>query len=657
MSSNLIQLKSEALSNLQSLTLTRGENPMLCEFIVHSPALGVSSGVLLNLEESDLQSIAATVDRAAGEAAQTGQDFHETLPYHLVSTALPYALLSEPLTGVASQAPEDYPEDQVEALQSVALSALTSTALEIMKRLPDIGASHLNETLNFLTSGDIEARSQALISYPMMAEKLVTNRKFRAIIDARSELGPVIADELGLTAAQMRVYSRFERAISDLTFDPGNPNGATPVKRRCVTRFGHATSMNNIQSIAVQAAQRIRFDQLPAGADADDHVRVLEVLDFTDTALDFEKTLDVGPAPFDRIFRRISATDWGSAKSRLRDQKSKMWDTHDYLRNTARYLTSAILAQKLQDAEGIDMHRISSTAHQLLSEEELHADDAVYLSTFADRIQEKAWMTCRSVLQVIGEHASLKTIAEADARWHHTHGQIDNEMMAIQQNIEWAPLLDEIQVGSLVAKELSSTDALIQQGRRENHCVGSYSRHVLDANHQALMLLFSIESPDGRILSTAELTGQKMQIQPDGPGYSWQVTQHKAKNNASPSREAEAAAEALRTRLEDLSAEEVQTYADRISTNQGNLKEKLSRLVNACGANICETDMPERTMQLIAPLLPKSLRGLSAADWAEAAIPHDQDTKILPRLDECISKLSSDLAALEPARETEPSCP
>ena len=98
---------------------------------------------------------------------------------------------------------------------------------------------------------------------------------------------------------------------------------------------------------------------------------------------------------------------------------------------------------------------------------------------------------------------------------------------AAAQLTRWpAPLDRPAKLGALTAHFLTTASALRDEGLRMEHCVGSYaSRCLFDG-----ATIVSLRGNDGRSLSTAEL-----RLVGSGEQLAFELVQHKALRNASPS--------------------------------------------------------------------------------------------------------------------------
>lgn len=624
-----LRVPSEGLTHLTDLLLLRDENPHIYDVVAHSPSLGLFTAKMISARPiDDLEEVVTRIDEAAGAAKGSVPAMIETLGRDVMSDLLECQLFMKPLTGVLTSISNSYPEEQLEAVSDIAIKAIPAASRTLLERMESYGTDALLVAANFLSSGDLEARRQVLISYPMATYRLLSDPEFRAAVDKREEIAPILSTHLGLDAAAMRIFTRFERAISDLCYEEGNEKGSA-IPMGIADKYGRSdgnrvgrrlVGLHHVRDTAIQASSRMKLEQLLDGRDLKSHMDTLFALRAFSIAEGGAGITSLGPAPFDRVLQRVKPGEWGEVSGRLSQQLFKLADLHDYSRATVTKIVSAILVERFRQDPWIDMDLLSDTAHKVLSDEEVDPAAAEALGTFLTALNQNSYLvqqTSVTFARIVGDRASLKAVSEANARWHHIQGRIDNELMATSENLEWDPMLGEVDLDGVRARELTSSEALIAQGRRENHCVGSYSRQVLGANRGDITLLFSIEDPAGDILSTAEITAKLVQIDARTNSYSWSCPQHQARSNTPPSTRAQEAVRQLLTRLDQLPQSTVGAYVNRIVHDHQNLKDSLARSINVFGANICDPGLPERTVETIASTLPKRLRNASIDEWRQ----------------------------------------
>lgn len=617
MTHDQIHLSGADLSHLEQIAIVQDENTYLYDVIGFSAELGLFSAKMSTIRlDLDLEDLAFEMDALAGEARGSIQELSAILGARAVAIPLDPLLFVDHFVADGTQVPEGFPEDQVALLRRVATSSLPERSAALLRRFRTMGTTKLMDALNFLSSGDQTARRQAVEAYPLAANALLANVEFRRVIDAREELGPAIADQFALTASQMRIYSRIEQAYSRLALSPDNPAGTDGLMTGHVWGGIHQRSpgMHKACELARAASQTLRLDQLPSGTTPDDDrdsLRPLYALEISQRA---QQVTSLGPEPFDRVLTRVRAGDWTDACARLEAQCRKISNLSDYARNTIRALNAAILVNEIRDGGAVDLDGLSRAAHKVLADDPIDRREAEDLSVFLSVVNERAYqLSQRSAgfLALLGRNASLKEISELNQRWHHIQGRISNQLMASSHDLSWTPLIGEISLGGQVLREVSSTAEMIRQGEIERHCVGSYAQQVLQPNPNKVSLIFSIEEPGGKTLSTAEIVRHRVAAPGGGFDFRWECPQNLARGNTPPPRDAVAAAELLLSHLQAMRVEDVENYVSEVCRQPGNLKGQLVRAINAVGANICDPDLPERTLASITSTLPKALRGLS----------------------------------------------
>lgn len=108
-----------------------------------------------------------------------------------------------------------------------------------------------------------------------------------------------------------------------------------------------------------------------------------------------------------------------------------------------------------------------------------------------------------------GKGATWDAIMRAQEEWHR------QQILKIPaEEVEWPSLLPEFSTKTAVARELTTTLELIEEGKLMNHCVGGYSSYCVSGRTR----IFSITLADGKARSTLQVN-----LQPSGI---WKMTQH-----------------------------------------------------------------------------------------------------------------------------------
>lgn len=136
--------------------------------------------------------------------------------------------------------------------------------------------------------------------------------------------------------------------------------------------------------------------------------------------------------------------------------------------------------------------------------------------------------------------------AEEQAReWHNVRqhaAQGDRFLMdhgiSYDQEIDYAPFLNHIQLGEYTLAALRSGKALAEEGRAMHHCVGSYARDVIEGKSR----IYSIRNRENERVATMELRGEEGLVRDERVDnediydikVTWRLYQIKAACNAKP---------------------------------------------------------------------------------------------------------------------------
>lgn len=110
--------------------------------------------------------------------------------------------------------------------------------------------------------------------------------------------------------------------------------------------------------------------------------------------------------------------------------------------------------------------------------------------------------------------ASWQSLIRRSGEWHDE--RLYTNQVPVGVNVEWKPLLGEFSADGCHVRELSSSDALHEEGLQMRHCVGGYWKKCVNGTSR----IFSMETIDGR--STVELSNN---------GGGWVVRQHYGEMN------------------------------------------------------------------------------------------------------------------------------
>jgi len=204
----------------------------------------------------------------------------------------------------------------------------------------------------------------------------------------------------------------------------------------------------------------------------------------------------------------------------------------------------------------------------------------------------------------------VRDMFELSDRWHRNLERHEDRLVTFRSEVSWPPFLGETDLGDGVrARELSSADALLRQGKREGHCVGGYTDKLLRAGPNRLPLIFSLER-DGEVLGTVELLLLRRPLQKGGETWETDLIQNRARQNGEVCEAAHRASGALSRTVEAAAAERVEDYL----TGLGGVRGRRSRhgslpthLRNA-GYDLWEPGRLEAAWAELSGYLPRGVR-------------------------------------------------
>jgi hypothetical protein len=650
MSGTTLHLKKPDLTGFEELLLLTGRNPMTLLYVGYRPDTGFDGGLVVNPKRDPLVDCAADIDRAATKGGRP--------PFRPIAVGIPPLLLSRALLGPEDPEGTGYAADQLAALSRMIRGRMPEGGLSYLTRavlrITDERRAPLIDQVNFLSCGDRGARLQALRAVPLHAVPILNDPAFRDLIDQRAPLTPLIAERSGLAPAEMRRYAQIEARMA--TIMARALDGAEPLTRQPAVKpggymFGPIIRQDTetLRHLALNAAKRLRADQVPSTPED-----TVEMLTYVSEAERLRSLLTLAEGPFRRHMSRVPPAAagegaWAPPCAHLQGHLPER-ETSDYLRSLSTALVTGLLISRLRDRPEVDFDRFGRAALALREKREPEVADAAPLGVYVQELSSgdhrmspiRAEMT-----RLIGEGHSIKSLREAQVRWHHVRQAFENEVMTSRDPLSWSPLLGELDLDGVRAVELTSSAALDRQGRLERHCVGAYTGTVMGATSERASLIFSLERGE-RILSTIELVVTRNSWDPKN--ISWKISQNKAAGNAEPDDLALKAGMRLRDALADLPKRRVRDYLTGIRTNATQIRDQLALATTRCGGDVVNPDLPERVLAAYAEVLPKRLRGLDPAglmgELSRVAGPN-----VVERIDAIADRIVKALPEPEPATD------
>jgi len=442
---------------------------------------------------------------------------------------------------------------------------------ETLRTMRGTGLTKLSHG-SWLTGGDhapgetVEARLQAVRSYPILARQMYESRTLREVIDDRAPLAPAIAE-------MHHVEERSVKRLRGLTWQraASTPRDTTPAVRE-------------VLSMPEQALPKTRTE-----------FRNLEILREFGRSL-FGENLN-------QTLERLS--DGGSPYRQIdRMKQTSGSDISDAVEFLATKLFVPAALNKIRaeaDSRGMSWDHEKSSMRGLRKEAR------------------------KSILAQF----KVKELLDLSDRYHRNIARYEDRLDTISLEQKWTPMAGELALpGGYVARELTSANRLKAQGRAENHCVGGYASRVLDGagtrrGNKDATLIFSLEK-DGDIKSTVEIRcGRKdvVEKQPDGSEVTRQrlearVHQSRGYHNETPSAAVMKMSQAIADEISKLSPEDFDLYLDRLSMAREEHKRtsQLNDFVKTCGFNPWDREKMQVVWNELQATLPRGLRkrGLDA---------------------------------------------
>lgn len=574
----------------------------------------------------------------------------------VMPSVFPVALVRDAL--LQTREASGFSQEHHDAVSQFFTEILGKEGIEIWKHLGTRNtASNLNQfkQVDYLGSGDRKARRQAIWAYPLEYMKLIEGYA-RGTIDKRRPLAPEMAREYALDPGQAKIFSQIQKRIGDLIRTNSHPRMDGMASSRD-SKVAQSPVIENREIAALATSEHVRRAArvLDPGQIPPDERNLLGLMRFMRHVERLQRESGITDPPFDRLMRRVKPDDW-ARQADLLPKRVKAREVRDYIEKTGQAIRNAIIVDGLRTSDAFDLSRIANIAERLWSGNDISADDATMIKQFSDGLADHFMfgntVASNAVIQYLGQlltdHASLKVIDKLQTRWHHQRESVNNDTMSTSQSLTWPAFVGEITLnGGITARELNGTTLLAEQGQREEHCVGGYASHILNADKNNARLIFSLEEA-GKILSTLEVT---MVYRDNETNFS--ITQNRAFRNSEPCLAAKTAAAALITHICDIDAEKARTYLESIRGHTGNAMEKLNLTLTRIGANMTNPKLPETILEKIDPVLPKGLRGMDVTQWrdrmAQTSIGrhqlneldlkvHDISKRMIPDQDACITE-------------------
>lgn len=633
MSFSEIHVPSEMLNNHdRMLLLQRHDNPLFLDVVGYEKESGFTGATLMLSEGVDPLDVVPAVDNS---------QIPENAPYALVNIGLHANCVASALGRNLMDLEKLEPSEV--AYKAFLESELLDGAklwLESQTPPPPKGgmgngtrrsnhysrsatSQELDEgSLNYLCSGNKLARTTLATMLPISYRHFAGSKDVRDAIDSENskEFFDSLTTLFSFTRKETRTLVKLEKLATD-SID--NPSSLGDI---------HHLSSNFSGGDGVKMLAKLNSSQFPADIEA-----ATSAVNLMGKIKYHQRVTGLGSAPYKRYLKNVKSDEWTAKNKAFVATPTN--EQMDYLRSISKAIQSVIVVGVVRDVAPTFLNMAEEAANKIWSKQEPDKASADALLEYLRLFQSgygrgsfgmglSGLANNPSILSPIGDELTLKKLDENTTRWHHITGALDTALFSTAGGIEWTPLVGSLDLGgSVVARELTSSSELKQQGESENHCVGGYTANVMNIRNGVASILFSIEegSEGGKVLSTLEMQGSYTPkgFRKDSESPLWIIQEHKAAGNTKPCPRARAAAQRLTGILEELEPKRLEDYCSLIERNTDSLRDMLGKAVHAMGGNITNPKLPETILSEFNELLPKRLQGLEWQDWYEIVKQRD----------------------------------
>lgn len=523
---------ASGLSDVSKIEKSQDTGDKLWADLMSSTESRVQSG-LSNFEEDegiqlDNESLSSGLRRSfladtAHQDLRTGRGFIDGLSFRSVSVKRGFDLIKA-LSPAASdiQALSDMIKDVEKYDADGAFRALRACGNHGREAFMWYGA----RPGQGLTEEALRDRHQAADAFPILAERIATNKDMRFAVENRESLQPLFMQKTGLSKGSLK---RLSKVDSQLLTDPA---------------FSSRRDVHGENAIGVDGDRQFF---IPGRGSLDEAFSALKDMppDWTPSTnqewKDFSDILFSAAIPWKSLIGAPISETLKSSKGRWGDFKATLAKSADIpvdefdRRRIALAMTDA--AQGLMDFASqvvipLSLKSVSSRGFDCGNPSEKHVKNA--LDASIEVISGGAKNPLSSVLEFSRRHITripallnASGLQDANAGASVREGPWGSFMTG-----SWPPLLQvrswEASNG-LILTCLNNIDLLVHESAQLSHCVGDY---YLEKSEKGDCHIISVQRKDGKSRSTVEIKPPSLW---GGPVP--KVVQHKAKNNARPNEE------------------------------------------------------------------------------------------------------------------------
>lgn len=423
--------------------------------------------------------------------------------------------------------------------------------------------------------GDQTARAQFLKSFPIGGVSLMGNTTISDNIDKRLPIKDVIQKYLKMDNSSMSNFMYLQKIYIKSKIIALNTNEHINMCNKGLD----ITWMKEIEDV-------INFKhttKLIKGHDSHEHVKNYLI----------------------KVFKKYPYQQWLN----LNDKFKYTIDNVDYFKEISRSFIAMYIEDKILKLAPQSYNAVGEIFRKILRGENINDIEKNILDNFKITIgdyelpREFSSIGYISLYSIL-ERCSVKKIDEFSKKWHRMEREITSKVSGDENfNVTWEPIIGSRKIDNeLSVREITSKFDLVQQGNKEEHCVGSYLGRIIGREKEN-NVIFSIEKND-KILSTLDII-----ITRQDDKFNVEISQNRASRNQPPTREALEAGRVVKDMISDMSVAEIENYfkINEEIRSTHNAREYL-KFAEKIRFNIFIPGEGKRFFDSIRPLLPKNVR-------------------------------------------------
>lgn len=577
---------------------------------------GFTGATFLASENHDIPSIISGFDTS-------NTVFYKELTFISSDPADAWVTFKEP--GLSDQIPFDYAAFVKRHVPNEAIDLINGQNLLIhmLGRNDAFSRDALDKTrftvLNFFSTGDTDARRQAVQSFPISAPYLAFSQKITRLIDQRQSFVNELQSLLGLDDKEMKSLAVAERIVSDELNSGSQKLGITKfIQGRDPKQLASDISRLTNTQLPQNAEQLMGYCALCNGIRAATNYSGVSTLPFYKLVRGLKSEALAKGDRHLRFKQSVTNRDDPEGPKKIVDRKYCDQAQMDFINRLSRVLIAAELTRRFRAEVPEALSVAREAAHKIWAKEDISSYENDVLKAFVETIKHVNSTGNKAIVRFLTEDFNLKDLRALETRWHHNQAVLDDQALSIDMDLSWHTLMGQIDMPhGIVAREIDNSSWLNEQGKKENHCVGGYTGTILSASDNSADMIWSIEQA-GKILSTVHIQlGIDRDWRDKVIGTNVKIAQQQAKSNTPPSELAKKASAFIVKKIQALPIKEQLAYVDKIKSNRSSLNLDLNRAILTIQANVLNEDLPETVLGLHQRVLPAKLRELNVDELSD----------------------------------------